>query len=213
MFWFGNLHVQGLSFGLQNGSKSLLQTYEDWYNCKLGPPYAIDKTHLYKFKNNLLYPINLARNVARISSLTRYVLASDIELYPTRNFSAKFFEMMANNPRSKSVKPTVYVLPIFEIPDNVKPPETKTELQHLHKNAKAFVFHYKVCKWCHMVPKGNEWLQTSETSGLHEFSVAKRKGIHRMWEPFYVGTNDEPLFDERFTWEGQSNKMVQVKYH
>lgn len=30
------------------------------------------------------------------------------------------------------------------------------------------------------------------------------------WEPIYIGTNEEPLYDERLTWEGKRDKMSQV---
>ncbi len=30
------------------------------------------------------------------------------------------------------------------------------------------------------------------------------------WEPFFIGTNSEPLFGETLTWEGRGNKMTQV---
>lgn len=30
------------------------------------------------------------------------------------------------------------------------------------------------------------------------------------WEPLYIGTNDEPLYDERLSWEGKSDKMTQA---
>lgn len=36
-----------------------------------------------------------------------------------------------------------------------------------------------------------------------------RTGPHDFWEPFYIGTNDDPYFDERVPYEGGYNKMVQ----
>ena len=38
-------------------------------------------------------------------------------------------------------------------------------------------------------------------------NVAKRSGI---WEPIYIGTQDEPPYDERLTWDGRGDKMTQV---
>ena len=32
------------------------------------------------------------------------------------------------------------------------------------------------------------------------------------WEPFYIGTNAEPLWDEKFDWNGSHNKKIQVSY-
>lgn len=58
-----------------------------------------------------------------------------------------------------------------------------------------------------------KWVRTKETEGIGVFSVAKRTGRYMVWEPFFVCTPKEPLWDERMTWEGQNNKMVQVRRH
>ena len=42
------------------------------------------------------------------------------------------------------------------------------------------------------------------------FTASKRKGLYSHWEPIYVGTHQEPLYDERLSWEGRSDKMTQV---
>lgn len=117
--------------------------------------------------------------------------------------------MVAHN--TNFTKNSVFVLPIFEIKADQNVPETKTELQNMIRNNTAFVFHKKLCLVCHKVPDGDKWLAQEETEGLHIFTSAKRTGFYKYWEPFYIGTSDDPLFDERLTWEGQSNKMTQVK--
>lgn len=48
----------------------------------------------YKALNNLPYEVNVARNLARNSSMTHLVLVSDIELYPSINFVQDFFDML-----------------------------------------------------------------------------------------------------------------------
>ena len=40
----------------------------------------------YRSQNNLTYPVNIARNVARSLAMTYFVFPSDIELYPSLNF-------------------------------------------------------------------------------------------------------------------------------
>jgi hypothetical protein len=42
----------------------------------------------------LFYPINVIRNVAREAATTPYVLASDVELYPSANFAREFGQMI-----------------------------------------------------------------------------------------------------------------------
>ena len=35
-----------------------------------------------------------------------------------------------------------------------------------------------------------------------------RSGALRHWEPIFIGTNKDPAYDERLTWEGRADKMV-----
>jgi len=49
-------------------------------NCLL--PEGLTNTITYKKKLGLVYPVNVARNVARVTAATHFVFPSDIELYP-----------------------------------------------------------------------------------------------------------------------------------
>jgi len=40
--------------------------------------------------------------------------------------------------------------------------------------------------------------------------VVRREFPYHRWEPIYIGTNEEPLYSEELTWEGQQDKMTQV---
>lgn len=104
----------------------------------------------------------------------------------------------------------VFALPLYEIPADQNIPENKTELQNMIRNNTAFIFHKNLCTPCHKVPDSERWEMKPETKGLDVLSSAKRIGKYKYWEPFYIGTNTDPFFDERLTWEGQSNKMTQV---
>lgn len=42
------------------------------------------------------------------------------------------------------------------------------------------------------------------------FTIGKRLGSLKSWEPFYIGTHFDPLYDERLYWEGRRDKMTQV---
>lgn len=45
---------------------------------------------------------------------------------------------------------------------------------------------------------------------LAVFTSVTRTEEHDFWEPFYIGTNSDPYFDERVPYEGGYNKMVQA---
>ena len=42
---------------------------------------------------------------------------------------------------------------------------------------------------------------------LNIMSVSKRKSI---WEPIFIGTKNDPPYDERLSWEGKRDKMTQA---
>lgn len=44
---------------------------------------------------------------------------------------------------------------------------------------------------------------------LRTLTVAKRTGDFAHWEPFFVGTHSDPLYDDRLTWEGQKDRYTQ----
>lgn len=97
----------------------------------------------------------------------------------------------------------------FEIREDQDIPENKTQLLELISAKKALPFHAKICRNCHAIPKELEWLNTSETTEMNLFSQTKRLNEFKDWEPFYIGTNKEPYFDERISREGHSNKRIQ----
>ncbi|KAL1505296.1 hypothetical protein ABEB36_004891 [Hypothenemus hampei] len=192
--------------------KTILDAYEEDYDCHLPPPWqTVADEEMYKTQHNLLYPINLVRNVAKLAAETYFVFPSDIELYPTKNFIPKFLQLVKNNlDLFKPGTRNVFVLPIFEILVNATIPQDKTKLLQMLKDKTAIIFHQSVCVVCHRVIESEKWVKTKETEGLNVFSVGKRSGRYMVWEPFFVCTQNEPLWDERMTWEGQSNKMVQA---
>ncbi|XP_033165831.1 beta-1,4-glucuronyltransferase 1 isoform X1 [Drosophila mauritiana] len=186
----------------------------------VSPPYTrIPTTESYKSRANLTYPINVGRNIARLAANTHFIFACDIELYPSVGFVDQFLDMVARNHSVLALDPRqrrrVYPLPVFEVETGVQVPADKDELLALFRKQQAQVFHLKLCPTCHTIPGQEEWLNRTSRADdqLHLFSKALRKWKFRAWEPFYVSDNTEPLFDERVTWEGQSNKRIQVSYY
>lgn len=165
----------------------------------------------YKRQMKLLYPVNVARNVARQHAKTYFVFPSDIELFPSLNFIPEFLKMLDKPNFSNTTKPRVYVFPIFEVKNMPRAPETKEELRTLILKKEAQHFHKDMCSPCHAIPKSSEWMDylPAPSTGLSVFNIGKREPPFHHWEPFYVGTNREPLYDERLSWEGKRDKMTQ----
>lgn len=90
---------------------------------------------MYKNEKKLLYPVNVGRNIARETAVTHYVLASDIELYPSPDLPSRFLEMIREREQPELFKPNpkVFVLPIFEVNEKSKPPQNKTSLVSIVK--------------------------------------------------------------------------------
>lgn len=177
-------------------------------NCLL--PEGLTNTITYKKKLGLVYPVNVARNVARVSAATHFVFPSDIELYPSPNLIPDFLKMIRRNDKKlPKSQPRVFVNSIFEIAANHSLPSTKTELIKLMKSNTVIPFHKNVCPQCHKIPHSKEWLEAKVKPGLNVLHVGKRIKPFQHWEPIYIGTNQEPLYDERLSWEGRSDKMAQ----
>lgn len=181
----------------------------------------------YRKLNKLPYPINVLRNTARVLAKTKYVLASDIELYPSIHMVSSFMNLIQKSIESPSSFPEitnhekhVFTLPIFEVQGDVKAPKTKLELHNLMLQGKAIFFHKFVCDQCQEFPRRLEWIDVDirDTSRYQQelqlsiFDVTKRNSSQPYWEPIFIGKNDEPLYDDRLTWEGRRDKMGQVSY-
>ncbi|KAF5275888.1 hypothetical protein FQR65_LT04127 [Abscondita terminalis] len=187
------------------------KVFQEPYNCSLTPPYFnVSADQMYKVQKKLLYPVNVGRNVARETAQTHYILASDIELYPSPDLIPQFLEMISlNEGPLKGKNPKVFPLHLFEVNGNQQVPDNKTMLKEMISNGTGFLFHKKLCPKCHNVPKTKEWLAANESKGLHVFHVGKRNGHFIHWEPIFIGTHSDPLYDERLSWEGKSDKMTQ----
>ncbi|KAJ0181064.1 hypothetical protein K1T71_003149 [Dendrolimus kikuchii] len=181
------------------------------YNCTGTPPYIVNSSTTYMKQKKLLYPVNVARNVARDAALTHFILPSDIELYPSPNLIPRFLNMIARNakPLNTSTKPRVFPISIFEVDAKVNVPSTKIELQHMLLNKTAIPFHKFVCPNCHNIPQGIQWMTAKETTQMDVFHVGKRQGKFVHWEPIFIGTHQDPYYDERLSWEGKKDKMTQ----
>lgn len=101
----------------------------------------------YRKSNKILYPVNVGRNVAREEATTHFLLASDIELYPSTNFIPDFLELIRRQlmiSTKATTRPRVYPLNLFEVQKNATVPANKTQLVQMLKTNDAIPFHEQV---------------------------------------------------------------------
>lgn len=176
--------------------------------CTRAAPFDnVPQSALYRSQHELDYPINVGRNIAKQASLTHYILASDIELYPTPGLVDGFLKMLtANMHLVNTNERIVYPLNIFEVHANATMPSTKMELKSQLATGEAIPFHTHVCPQCNMAQNLPVWInQTDNAQSINVFSISKRLNL---WDPIYIGTIHDPEYDERLSWEGMSDKMV-----
>uniref|UniRef100_A0A182TXC7 N-acetyllactosaminide beta-1,3-N-acetylglucosaminyltransferase n=1 Tax=Anopheles melas TaxID=34690 RepID=A0A182TXC7_9DIPT len=139
----------------------------------------------FRAANNLTYPVNVGRNIARSAAGTHFVLASDIELYPNPNFIPMFLRMIAHPFYQYTLhSPSVYVLPVFEVAEDVSVPVDKAHLLENLQSGNAIKFHEKICSNCHTVPGYVEWLGVVKDDYTMDIHVtARREGAYASWEP------------------------------
>jgi N-acetyllactosaminide beta-1,3-N-acetylglucosaminyltransferase len=109
--------------------------------------------------------------------------------------------------------PYVFVVPVFEIPKDKRIPDTKRELVELVKKNLAVYFHQYTCTACQLLPEYISWLKAGiNSTDMNVVDIVKRHfKRHSQWEPIYIGTKEDPLYDEILPWEGYRDKMTQVK--
>lgn len=85
----------------------------------------------YRREHTMVYPINVARNVARNASSTNYFIVSDIEMVPSDGLAPKFLTMvrklMGDKKRDEGCvfAKTIFVVPLFEVERGEEIPRDK----------------------------------------------------------------------------------------
>ncbi|CAD5223587.1 unnamed protein product [Bursaphelenchus okinawaensis] len=150
------------------------------------------------------YPVNTARNVARLGAKTRLFLSCDTENLPVANYEAKM-RKLATRELIQNGKKMVIVHRRFEIADAVELPKNKTELFELFKLEYALEFHKNYYPEGHLIPYVDEWFQVPEYPD--ETSIFKIIDYNNgEWEPQFVGdTEAVPLHDETFPYPNRGH--------
>uniref|UniRef100_A0A0K0FIU7 N-acetyllactosaminide beta-1,3-N-acetylglucosaminyltransferase n=1 Tax=Strongyloides venezuelensis TaxID=75913 RepID=A0A0K0FIU7_STRVS len=155
------------------------------------------------------YPINAARNIARIGKRTRLFLSGDIENYSSLNYESKVSKLAEKEILNNNKTNVVLVHRRFEILSRASVPKLKSELYELYKEKKAFVFHWFFFKKGHEISGLNDWFKTKEDfndTSISFLMFSKRAS----WEPQFVGDDRVPFHDERFGYRLCSNSHLQI---
>ncbi|XP_050298082.1 beta-1,4-glucuronyltransferase 1-like [Anthonomus grandis grandis] len=185
--------------------QNLLKTNSDYNSLSNNS----DNSHKKDIKN--WYPINVCRNVARQSAYTEFILVCDVELMPSEGLANRFIRMLENQ---RCVEPNcdrrVFVVPVFEVATSEDPPKTKKELVRLISLNKAVYFHKYSCPHCQKFPGLEQWKTSDPGEVIKPLLSVKREVPYHRWEPVYIGTKNEPMYNERLSWEGFQDKMLQM---
>ncbi|XP_063366399.1 beta-1,4-glucuronyltransferase 1-like [Cydia amplana] len=170
----------------------------------------------FKKDNNLIYHINVGRNVARNASRTNYFIVSDIEMVPSDGLAPKFLTMvrklMGDKKRDEGCifGKTVFVVPLFEVEKGEQIPRDKDTLVKMVAANRAMYFHQKFCSHCQRFPGLQTWLTRPSPGIVEPMLIARREYPFHRWEPLYFGTRKEPWYSEGLSWEGRQDKMTQM---
>lgn len=85
----------------------------------------------FRSKHDLVYPVNVARNVARNASATQYIMVADVELIPSDGLASKFTKMVKKHRITGhyGVIPKwrlAFVVPVFEVEAGEDIPRNKS---------------------------------------------------------------------------------------
>uniref|UniRef100_A0A0N5A791 Beta-1,4-glucuronyltransferase 1 n=1 Tax=Parastrongyloides trichosuri TaxID=131310 RepID=A0A0N5A791_PARTI len=150
-----------------------------------------------------VYPINVARNIARMGKRTKLFLSTDIENFPSNNYEKKV-SMIGREILLKEKKKVVLVHRRFEVEKGIAIPKTKDELKKLLLLNKAEIFHEKIFKKGHFIEGLDEWLKVPENNNS-TIKLLQLNYTNPYWEPQFVCDDRIPYHRENFPYRYRSN--------
>ncbi|XP_046564095.1 beta-1,4-glucuronyltransferase 1-like [Haliotis rubra] len=196
-----------LVYPLERAPRSLSVSWKSVNSCEEGMPVSGEKAPNYAIEG-IEYPQNLLRNLAIKNSETSMVFMVDIDMIPSENLHGDFLYLWrtALKARANETKGTAFVVPVFEVKEGVKVPDTKPELVGALERAEVRPFYIDPCSPCQAFSKYPKWLSLTPSK---ELQVAYHVNWKYSWEPFYIAAKGMPLYDERFKQYG-FNRISQV---
>ncbi|XP_033626682.1 beta-1,4-glucuronyltransferase 1-like [Asterias rubens] len=158
------------------------------------------------------YPSNVLRNVARSGALSRFIFVVDIDMVPSVNLRTEFLHLSRSSiilqEETEYSKRTAFVVPAFEMRDGQHVPLNKERLLYdMSHYGHIRPFYIEDCSYCQNHTDYHRWENTKGTAGA--VNIAYTVEWKPLWEPFFIGHRDVPLYDERFKQYGY-NRISQV---
>ncbi|CAG5076596.1 Oidioi.mRNA.OKI2018_I69.PAR.g8499.t1.cds [Oikopleura dioica] len=91
----------------------------------------------------------------------------------------------------------VFVVPCFEMQKGYARSKNKKHLLEDFGKGLIRPFHNESCWWCHSPEEHPHWLDIPLRKS-DQSKIVFNATWNKNWEPFYIGSKDVPLFDERF---------------
>lgn len=134
-------------------------------------------------KDEIVYPHNLLRNVARSGVYSEFFFLIDIDLMPTSGLRKEFLEFVNEKELwDNHDDADIYIVPAFELEEHQDLPQNKAELVDLVKDGAIRPFHTDTCENCHKAEKYNEWEKLQSNDKLE---IGFQADWSEQWEPFY----------------------------
>uniref|UniRef100_A0A6G1SLX2 N-acetyllactosaminide beta-1,3-N-acetylglucosaminyltransferase n=1 Tax=Aceria tosichella TaxID=561515 RepID=A0A6G1SLX2_9ACAR len=174
-------------------------------------------------------PVNVLRNVARDATKTKYVLVTNVDLYPSVHLAGNFVELVEsdrlrtiNSHDLGNLERFIYPLPAFEMQNSLKEggdstqqqiPRTKQDLVELISNGKIWPYREPNCVWCQEFPRKREWLNSISNQSDKLTVFEPTEWTHsatgtRGWSPFFLAQNSYRDYDENLS----ANERVDLMY-
>lgn len=101
-------------------------------------------------------------------------------------------------------------MPVLEVALGQEMPRDKEELRSLYDEGLVDWLRSDHCANCLAIPEKFNWMNDIEDTEIKILGTLKRRGELRFSEPTYIGTNAEPLWDERLTVESKFDRSQQA---
>jgi N-acetyllactosaminide beta-1,3-N-acetylglucosaminyltransferase len=186
------------------------------YSCSSDPETLVNtlmqnrSKEMLDWREDLAYPQNHLRNVAKAGCQTNFSFIPDMDMIPIPGMDLdldKFF----SEPAQQNCTMCAYVIPTYEISmSNDHLPVNKTELIQFLKKGRARPFHIAIYRINQKSSNLRRWQKIPQSNEL-KVAFQVEKYIFK-YEPLYVSRADVPSFDERFIGFGMTRNS-QVKSH